>query len=59
MNSPKNYNDLSLDEDTILSWQDFLNCEHDWVKEPITSNFYFLCTRCGGAEGLRMPEGVL
>ena len=40
-------------------WQEFLDCDHKWVEEPKNSNFYYICSVCGGAKGLRMPEDWL
>jgi len=38
------------------SWSSFLTCDHVWMKEPEESNFYYICDRCGGAQGLKMPK---
>lgn len=37
------------------SMKEFATCEHIWITEPETSNFYYLCQKCGGAQGLRFP----
>lgn len=40
------------------SWDSFNSCENDkhhWKHEPLDSPFYKRCTKCGGAEGLRIP----
>lgn len=59
-----NLSDINLSEEKIEeSWTQFNLCEsdrdHDWKTEPEDSVFFKRCTKCGGAEGIRFPEGVL
>lgn len=39
--------------------KEFEDCPHDWVPEPEDSFFHAKCSICGGAEGIRMPDGWL
>jgi len=50
---------ISPEEEARIAeiWLVFAKCEHDWVDQPETSLFYKLCSKCGGAEGIRPEEG--
>lgn len=60
MLNPTDIVDLTPEE-IEESWNMFNACEnsHLWEDEPETSIFYRRCSRCGGAEGIRFPEGIL
>lgn len=51
--------DKLSDEDIIEIMREFRECAHQWVPEPPESQFYEICSLCGGARGLRLPKDFL
>ena len=52
--------ELLSDTEIMESWELFMSCgnDHQWQEEPADSVFYKICTKCGGAEGIRLPKGT-